>query len=147
MWHRLKNLFFNLRAYNDLSPDLRVRQQVNRSLRDRPLLRQDEWFAQFYKAQGIAYPIAAFAYTHLEKYSGLSLGSILPTDRLEEELRWTEVCWFDWEQALCEDFYACFKVEIDDCLDFSSLRTIEDLILSLNRYWHEAKNSQPSFFE
>jgi hypothetical protein len=134
MWHKLKNLLSNLRSYPDLRPDLRVRQQVNRALRHRPVLKQDEWFETFYKAQGIGYPVATFAYTHLEKYSGLRLGSILPSDRLEEELRWTEVCWFDWEQALCEDFHRCFNVEIDDCLDLSSLDTVEDLIRFLNRY-------------
>jgi hypothetical protein len=142
MWHRLKNLFSILKSYPDLRPDLRVRQQVKRTLRHRPVLEQDEWFEAFYKARGIAYPIAIFAYTHLEKYSGLKLGSVWPTDRLEEELRWTEVCWFDWEQALCKDFYRCFNVEIDDCLDPSKLQTIEDLLLFLNRYGYSARGSR-----
>ncbi|HEY9639814.1 MAG TPA: hypothetical protein V6C57_04985 [Coleofasciculaceae cyanobacterium] len=141
MWHRLKNLFSSLRVYHDLRPDLRVRQQVNRILRDRPVLEQDEWFETFYKARGIAHPVATFAYTHLGQYSGLRLGSVLPTDRLEAELHWTEVCWFDWEQCLCEDFYGCFRVEIDDCWDFSNLQTVEDLILFLNHHWHPSEDN------
>ncbi|NJR65327.1 MAG: hypothetical protein HC772_08420 [Leptolyngbyaceae cyanobacterium CRU_2_3] len=138
MWHRLKNLFFSFRVYNDLSPDLRVRQQVNRALRDRPTLKQDEWFESFYKSQGIAYPIAIFAYTYLEQYSGLKLGSILPTDRLEAELQWTAVCWFDWQQNLCKDFYRCFEIDIDieNGLALSKLDTVGDLIVFLNCHWH-----------
>ncbi|MBW4660032.1 MAG: hypothetical protein KME15_15260 [Drouetiella hepatica Uher 2000/2452] len=133
MWHRLKNFLSSLWTYNALRPDFRVRRRVNRSLSDRPALSQDEWFEAHYKAQGVTYAIALFAYQHLGQYSGLDLSRVLPSDRLEEDLQWTEVCWFDWEQSLCEDFHGCFGVDMGDRLDFSCLSTVQDLVDFLNQ--------------
>ncbi|MBI4785134.1 MAG: hypothetical protein HY785_28085 [Oscillatoriophycideae cyanobacterium NC_groundwater_1537_Pr4_S-0.65um_50_18] len=133
MWHRLKNYLSSLWTYNVLSPDLRVRRRVKRSLHHRPALTPDEWFTVHYKQQDIAPVIAAFAYEHLEQYSGLTIGKVLPSDRLEEDLHWTQICWFDWELSLCEDFYDCFEVDISDRLDVSCLSTLQDLMDFLNQ--------------
>jgi len=106
---------------------------VNRSLHDRSPLSQAEWFEVHYKTQGIADAIAIFAYKHLQQYSGLELSRILPSDRLEEDLQWTKVCWFDWHLSLCEDFYRCFGVDIGDRLDISCLSTLQDVMDFLNQ--------------
>jgi hypothetical protein len=135
MWHRLKNFFSSLRTYDALSPDLKVRRRVNQSLRDRPDLSLDAWYESLYKAQGIAYPVADFAYHRLKHYSGLELGRALPTDRLNEDLCWSQVCWFDWELNLADDFQQQFGIDISHCLNEVSLTTIEDLVSFLNAEW------------
>jgi hypothetical protein len=142
MWHRLKNLFSSLKTYDALSPSVKVRRQVNRALRHRPALDVDAWFKSFYQLQGVAYPIVSFAYTHLEKYSGIQFSQVHPSDRLNEDLHWTQVCWFDWQLALCDDFYHCHGIDISDCLDELPLLTIEDLILFLDQKWAQAKRER-----
>ncbi len=135
MWHKLKNFSLGLRTYDLLSPDCNVRRQVNRALRHRPALSQDEWFETFCKKEGIAYPVAVFAYTHLECYSGLSFSRVLLSDRLVDDLCWTSVCWFDWELSLCDDFYSCFEIDLSDDLEGLMPLTIGDLISFLNCHW------------
>ena len=133
MWQRLKNFFLSFRTYDDLSPDLNTRQQVNRWLRDRSALTADEWYEQFWQPRRISPKIAAFVYSHLEKYSGLKTAKILPGDRLEEDLHLTLVCWFDWHFTLCEDFEQDLGVSIDDYLELQDLTTIEEFMMFLNR--------------
>ncbi|MBF2051783.1 MAG: hypothetical protein EDM05_047600 [Leptolyngbya sp. IPPAS B-1204] len=132
MWHRFKNLVVSLKTYDALSPDLKVRRQVNRMLRQRPLLSLNQWFQSFYQPLGITYTVTDFAYVHLARYSGLELGRVLPTDRLDEDLHWTQVCWFDWQLNLYDDFWQQFGVDISDCWDESALLTIKDLMAFLN---------------
>lgn len=132
MWHRLKNFFLSLRTYNTLSPDLGMRQQVNQQLQHRPELAFKEWFERFYRSQGIDDLIATFAYTHLGRYSGLPIGRILPSDRLEEDLHWTKICWFDWETALCNDFWQAFGVDLSPWLYECHAHTVGELIDLLN---------------
>jgi hypothetical protein len=129
---RLKNLFLSLQTYDILSPDFQQRRQVNRALRDRPALSSHQWYRSYYQPSGIAPSVAAFAYSYLEKYSGLRIARVLPSDRLEADLHWTEVCWFDWETKLCDDFWHCFGIDISDRLEDFSPSTIADLIQFLN---------------
>ena len=133
MWHRFKNVFYSLKTYDALSPDLKIRRQVNRLLQQRPALDCQQWFQTFYQPQGITYAVASFAYLHLAQYSGLEFGRVLPSDRLDEDLRWTQVCWFDWQCQLCEDFWQRFEVDISDRLDESMLPTVIDLISFLHQ--------------
>jgi hypothetical protein len=133
MWHRFKNLVISLKTYNALSPDLKVRRQVNQMLRQRPVMSCDQWFESFYQPQGILYSVASFAYKRLPNYSGLEFGRVLPTDRLNEDLHWTQVCWFDWELNLYDDFGQTFGVDISGCLDEFNLETVKDLLLFLNQ--------------
>jgi hypothetical protein len=132
MWHRFKNLVFSLKTYDALSPDLKMRQQVNRMLRQRPALNLEQWFESFYQPLGITYAVADFAYGHLAQYSGLEVGCLLPSDRLEDDLHWTQVCWFDWQLNLYDDFWQRFEVDISDCFDESALLTVKDLMAFLN---------------
>ena len=132
MWRRLRNIFDNLRAYADLSPDLQTRQRVNRFLRSRPALSNDQWFEQLWQAQGIAQPIADFVYTHMGTYSGLDFARVRPTDRLIEDLCLPLVCWFDWNLSFYEDFSACFGINLSDHFNPQQYATVEDFILFLN---------------
>jgi len=88
-----------------------------RALRDRPVLSLDQWFEVHSKPCGLSYALTAFAYDHLEKYSGLSLARLLPSDRLEADLCWTEICWFDWQVRLSDDLWQQFGVDFGDGID------------------------------
>jgi len=133
MWHRFKNLFFSLKNYDILSPNLAMRRQVKRSLRHRPTLGLSDWFESFCQPRQIAYPVVNFLYTRLETYSGIELGKLLPSDRLEEDLRWTDLCGFDWQIILCDDFMQQFNVDMTCCIEDFSPNTIEDLMLLLHQ--------------
>lgn len=132
MWRRLRNIFDSLRAYADLSPDLRTRQRVNQCLRDRPALSAEEWFKAFWQSQGISQSIAEFVYTHLPTYSGLDFARVRPRDRLTEDLCLPLVCWFDWNLSLCEDFLAQFGIDLSERFEPHQHMTIEDLMVFLN---------------
>lgn len=134
MWHRLKNFWFSLKSYDALSPDLKVRRQVNQALRQRPLLPIESWFQVFYQPHGIAYTIVDFTYVHLSRYSGIEFGRVLPDDRLDEDLHWSQVCWFDWQLHLFNDFWHHFGVDISDRLDLTALQTVKDLVIFLNHH-------------
>lgn len=132
MWHRFKNLVSSIRTYGTLRPDFVVRRQVLRALRDRPSLTQEEWFASICPSWRIAYPVAQFVYIHLPKYSGLESGRLWLSDRLDDDLQWTQVCWFDWSEMLCNDFWRCFGIDIRNELDELNLFTVGDLVKFLN---------------
>lgn len=131
MWHRLQNFFLSFRTYPDLSPDLKLRRSLNRRLRDRPCLSFEQWFKHCWQSHDISQPVAAFVYTQFERYSGLTFARVLPSDRLEEDLRWSLVCWFDWQITLCDDFFRQFGVDISDRLDDHSYGTLEELVVFL----------------
>jgi hypothetical protein len=133
MWHRVKNLFSSLNSYNVLSPDLKVRQQVNNALRCRPILSAEDWFQRFYQAQGVAQSVVIFAYSRFHHYSGLDFGRVLPTDRFHEDLRWSDVCWFDWNLQLYEDCWQEFGIDLSDCFDESQLSTVGEFLTCLNQ--------------
>lgn len=137
MWRILTNLIFSLRTYRALSPDIQVRRRVNRMLRSRPPLSLDEWFEHFWQSpnssETIPRDLAIFLYKNLARYTELEIAHIRPCDRLNEDLHLPTVCWFDWEINLCEDFYKTFGIDISSSFDVSTLSTIEDLVLFLNR--------------
>lgn len=132
MWQKLKNVVLTVSTYADLSPDLMLRRQVNQSLHDRPALTLEEWHHRFWQPRKISQDISAFVYSYLAQYSGLQVARFLPSDRLDEDLKLTLVCWFDWGLALGEDFYRCFGVDITEVLDLGDLSTVEDFVLFLN---------------
>jgi len=114
MWYWLKNIIQSVKTYWVLSPDLKVRRQVLRWLRQRPLLTPQEWYELYGSPANISLSMIQFAYHYLGKYSGLEFGRVLPGDRLDEDLCWTRICWFDWHLALCDDFYQQFSVDLSD---------------------------------
>lgn len=134
MWQRFNNLVSSLQTYDALSPDLKLRRQVNRALRHRPLLDRAQWLTSWHQVHGILYPVAEFGYEHLARYSGLEFGRVLPTDRLQEDLHWTQICWHDWELSLFDDFLQHFGVDLSDHLDSATLLTVKDLLTFLNDF-------------
>ncbi|NJN85224.1 MAG: hypothetical protein HC881_01440 [Leptolyngbyaceae cyanobacterium SL_7_1] len=135
MLDRLKNLFLSVRYYGLLSPNLRVRRQVNQRLGDRPALEFSDWFDQHCQPLGITQAIAHFSYTRLGHYSGIGFAHVRMGDRLAEDLHWTEVCWFDWEIQLCQDFWHAFRVDISANLHPLQPSTLGDLLVFLNQQW------------
>ena len=132
MWRRLRNIFANLRAYSDLRPDLRMRQRVNRYLRDRPTLTVEQWFEQFWRPQGVNHSLVTFVYTQMQTYSGLEFARVRPHDRLNEDLYLPLVCWFDWETSFTEDFLASFDIDLSERFDPENFTTVEELVIFLN---------------
>jgi hypothetical protein len=140
--HRLNHCFHSLKTYCDLSPDLRMRQQVIQAMQSRTCLTLDAWFEAFCQPQKIAFPIAQFVYTHLPHYSGLETGRMWLSDRLNEDLHWPLICWFDWELSLCDDFCQCFGIDISDRLDELEGTTIGELVHFLDRQWVDWRGGQ-----
>lgn len=132
MWRRVSNLVNNLITYQTLSPDMRLRRTVNQALRQRPYLEANQWFKTFWEDQDISLTTAKFVYNHFAEYSGIQFGRVLPSDRLEEDLCWTEVCWFDWEFSLCEDVETQFGFDISDRFYDQVLLTVSDLVIFLD---------------
>jgi hypothetical protein len=124
MWRSLKNFFYSLWTYSDLSPDLRLRRSVNRSLRRRSLLSHQDWYERFWQSADIPKSVSDFVYTQLSAYSGLEFGRVLPSDRLNEDLRLPSVCWFDWERSFCQDFLDDFDIDLGDRFDPATLSKI-----------------------
>lgn len=128
MWRRSQNFFHSLVAHGVLSPDVLLRCQVNRKLRHRLALAQDEWFETFWQQESISPALSEFVYYHIPHYSGLQVERLKPGDRLEADLCWTQVCWFDWEIDLYDDFLQCFGTDISEEFDFGSVKTLDDFI-------------------
>lgn len=133
MWRRVNNLVNSLRTYQTLSPDMRFRQHVNQRLRQRPYLNLDEWFESFWKSEHILKATAEFVYSTVASYSGLKFAYVLPEDRLEEDLCWTHVCWFDWELVFFDDVNVHFGVDISDRFHLEKIHTIADLVRFLDQ--------------
>ncbi len=132
MWRRLKNIFYSFETYADLTPDLRMRQRVNRSLRDRAALSADAWFEQLWQPRTISKQVANFVYLQMPLYSGLDFARVRPTDRLNDDLQLPLVCWFDWQVSFCDDFLIHFGIDLSDYFDPQDYSTVEALIIFLN---------------
>ncbi|MGD1941143.1 MAG: hypothetical protein ACFB0G_07505 [Leptolyngbyaceae cyanobacterium] len=130
MWQSAINYLRSLRTYADLSPDAGIRHQVNGQLRNRQSLPLEEWSQLFPEvtAGECSQPLLSFLYTKLPDYSGLKVDRLRPSDRLIEDLQLPLVCWFDWPNQLCADFYDEFQVDISEEFDESILETLEDLV-------------------
>lgn len=135
MWQSVINYLKTLRAYRDLSPDVGIRHRVNACLEERPSLSLEDWSRLFKKSE--THPpssqLLSFIYAKLPDYSGLDVGRLRPEDRLIEDLKIPLVCWFDWPNQLCDDFYETFQVDIAEEFDESLLETVAELVWFLNQ--------------
>jgi hypothetical protein len=132
MWRSLRNIIDSFWTYIDLSPNLQVRRQVKRSLRDRPCLSASDWHEQCWQPFAISRPISDFVYDRMQEYSGLEFGRIRPADHLNDDLHLPVICWFDWQMTLREDFLQCFHIDLGDRFHSLPLDTVQDLVLLLN---------------
>jgi len=133
MWRSLKNVFYSFWTYADLSPDLRLRRRINRTLRKRDNLSATEWYQVFWQPLDIAKPVSDFVYTHMQAYSGLEFGCVQPSDRLQSDLHLSLVCWFDWELTFCADFLKTFDIDLASQFNLDHFETVEELVFFLNR--------------
>ena len=133
MWREFNNVVLNVRAYQDLSPDLSVRSQINQGWRSRPTRTFEDWYRSFWQPLSVSQDIATFVYRKMAAYSGLPFEKVTPADRLIEDLQLPLVCWFDWEHNLCDDFCDRFGIEISDRFDLDNLHTVRDLVIFLNQ--------------
>ena len=132
MWRRIQNLFHSVRTYADLSPDLRLRRQINRRLQARLALTSQEWFTRYWQPLGIPQTLSDFLYTHLPQYSGLDVARIRPDDRLNDDLFLPLVCWFDWQLTFCDDFFWQFGLDLSDSFDPEAYETLQDWVMGLH---------------
>lgn len=135
MWQFAINYFRSLRTYRDLSPDVGVRRRINAQISSRPSLSLEDWSQLFPHLEKpmAARRLLAFVYRQLPIYSGLDVSKLRPSDRLIEDLQLPLICWYDWPNQLCCDFYETFQIEIGEEFDESLLETLKDLVLFLNQ--------------
>ncbi len=131
-WQQLKNAYFSISTYSDLSPDLSRRRQVKLSLKERRTLSRYDWCHNLWP-ETYTTKVLEFLYDRLPEYSGLPAGKLRPDDDLETDLSWTQICGFDWDVALCEDFQQTFGEDISDSLLGASPTTLEDLAICLHQ--------------
>ncbi len=143
MWRRFKNIAVSLNSYSALSPDLQVRRRVNQQLSDRPALDVEAWCRRFDSNSETTQAVAAFAYETLAQYSGLDFSRVRPDDRLEADLYWSQVCWFDWDLQLCDDFCEHFAQDVSDRFYEFDPVTVADLIYFFD-HQHQATEDSAS---
>lgn len=131
MWDQFNNYVSSVQTYSDLSPDLDVRQQVNRHLRRRRALKIEAWCSAFHQATAAQPSLLQFIYVVFQQYSGLDFSRVRPQDRLIEDLRFPLVCWFDWTTHFCDDFIAQFGVDLSDSFDEAEFSTLAEVIIFL----------------
>ncbi len=106
--HDVKNGWIALKTYSDMSPDLNLRRQINQKLLSRPEYSSHEWHQRFWAPIGVRSEVVEFVYHVLEECSGLTIGRLLPSDRMVADLQLSLVCWFDWEIICMELFWQRF---------------------------------------
>ncbi len=125
----LSNWFSSVSTYAEMSPDLTIRKQVNQQMQGRTqrVLGAVAWGKLFCRSDR-AYPLLSFIYQRFGLYSGLEFGRVRPGDRLNDDLHFPLVCWFDWTTTFCEDFFQRFGVDLSDRFDEATFDTIDELI-------------------
>ena len=130
-WQRISNYIHSIQTYQDMSPDVSQRRQVNQILQKRPSLSPKDWCAEFKldaPMQADRLPdVLLFMQRSLAAHSGLEFARVRPQDRLVEDLHFPLVCWFDWSTRFCDDVLNQWQVDIGDCFDETRIYTVADL--------------------
>jgi len=126
---QFNNWVSSVSAYADMSPDLAIRQQVNKRLNlcSRDSLGLVDWceaFAGSFANQSAA----AFVYEHFSDYSGIDFSLVRPQDRLHADLHMALVCWHDWVITFVDDFFQQFDIDLSDDFDEDDFETIGDMV-------------------
>ncbi len=149
MIEQLDNWLSSISTYADMSPDLAIRAQVNLRMKAhaRPALGISDWCQLFlthlssignvttdtaafsHAATGSSDTrrVLCFVYQKFGQYSGIDFSRVCPDDRLNGDLHFALVCWFDWTIAFCEDFLEQFGIDLSDCFDEDEFDTIGEL--------------------
>lgn len=141
MWRSLKNVLLSFRTYSDLSPDLRLRRRINRSLHPRPLLKSGEWHQTYWQPHDVSRALSDFIYYHLQEAAGIDIGRTQPSDRLTEDLCLPLICWFDWETSFSEAFLTQFGIDLPPDWAIPPQTTLKDWLLYLNQQILSVKHS------
>ena len=131
MWDQLNNYVSSVQTYRDLSPDLGMRQQVNRRLHRRRALKPEAWCNAFQRETAAQPVLLQFIYVAFQQYSGLDFSRVRPQDRLIEDLQFPLVCWFDWTTNFCDDFVAQFGIDLRNSYDEAEFATLAEVIVFL----------------
>ncbi len=133
-WQKANNYIRSVQAFQDMSPDLAVRHQVNQSLhRHRRPLSPEAWCEEFQREiPSSQRQTLLFIYHCLETYSGIEFNRVRPHDHLVDDLQFPLVCWFDWSTRFCDDVAAHFQTDIGSCFDETRIHTIIDLVTFLD---------------
>ncbi|MEB3211028.1 MAG: hypothetical protein VKL39_06715 [Leptolyngbyaceae bacterium] len=134
MWRRVNNLVNSLITYQTLSPDSRCRRQVSQWLQQRHPLTSKQWFEAFWQTENILEITTDFVYHAFSSYSGLPFAYVIPEDRLEEDLCWTNVCWFDWEMTFFLDVETQFQMDISGHFHYEKTTTIAEIVHFLDQH-------------
>ncbi|MBE9062839.1 hypothetical protein [cf. Phormidesmis sp. LEGE 11477] len=131
-----------------MSPDLAIRAQINLRMKanSRPALGISDW-CQLFLAPNAARQTSAFrcsasgtsdtrrvlcfVYQRFSQYSGLDFSRVRPEDRLDHDLHFALVCWFDWTITFCEEFFEQFDLDLSDRFDEDEFNTIGELVMFL----------------
>lgn len=137
MWRqwqeKANNHLHSIQTYQDMSPDLTIRHQVNQFLRQhRRALSTEAWCDECQRATQSQRQTLLFIYRSLEAYSGIEFNRVRHHDHLVDDLQFPMVCWFDWSMTFCDDVVAHFGVDISDCFDETRFATLADLITFLD---------------
>ena len=144
----LNNWLSSVSTYADMSPDLALRAQINLRMRAdaRSALGISDWCHLFIAPDAVADTLAfsrsafgvsdarrilCFVYQRFSQYSGLDFSRVRPEDRLNQDLHFSLVCWFDWRITFCEDFFEQFDIDLSDCFDEDEFNTITELVTFL----------------
>ncbi|MEM6254941.1 MAG: hypothetical protein AAF821_18650 [Cyanobacteria bacterium P01_D01_bin.156] len=139
-WQRASNHIQSLQTYQDMSPDLAIRHQVNQVLRNRRrLLSSDAWCKECHRITQAQLSTLLFIYRTLGTCSGLELGRVRPQDHLINDLKFPLICWFDWSLSFCDEVSHHFGVDISDTFDETEYNTIADLIYFLDNRLHHGE--------
>ncbi|MEA5466770.1 hypothetical protein [Leptothoe sp. PORK10 BA2] len=142
-WQKANNYIRSVQAFQDMSPDLSVRHQVNQSLcRQRRPLSLEAWCEEFQREIPSQRQTLLFIYQCLETYSGIEFNRVRPHDRLVEDLQFPLVCWFDWSTRFCEDVAAQFNIDIGSCFDETRMHTLMDLVAFLEACLASSSNGE-----
>lgn len=133
MWRQLNNYVSSVQTYNDLSPDVQIREVVNQRLRSkRSALNLGAWCQEFSRTTRCDRQLLAFIYQSFQAYSGIEFSFVRPSDRLIEDLQLPLVCWFDWVHTFCDDFIQQFGIDLSGSFDEANFTTLADLAIFLD---------------
>ena len=126
-----------------MSPDLDVRDEVNQwmNARARQSLGVVEWCETFSSefptiaeatqaaaTESDAKSVLVFVYEYFAEYTGIHFNQVRPNDRLDRDLNFPLICWFDWTLNFCDDFLNHFDLDLSDCFDETNFTTIGELV-------------------
>ncbi|MGB3790043.1 MAG: hypothetical protein WA949_18680 [Phormidesmis sp.] len=161
MIEQLDNWLSSVSTYADMSPDLAIRAQVNLRMKAhaRSALSVSDWCQLFLSQKAVASTSAfsrfafdssdtrrvlCFVYQRFSRYSGIDFSRVRPEDRLDDDLHFSLVCWFDWTITFCEDFFEQFDLDLSDCFDEDEFNTIGELVMFLVQVNNQGKSPTAS---